>query len=79
MTLVEVLPKDRDGNIIFSPGGVIDGKPVDGIVNPDWLQTTFPLLASAVVPLTNEDFIILKEIDIFWNENANRWRNQGII
>ena len=79
MLLVDVLPKNSDGDIVISPGGMIVGEPVDGTVNVDWFKANYPQFANAEVPLSDEQYQALQNIDAFWKQNAERWRAEGII
>ena len=77
MTLLDALTID---NIIrLSPGGSADGQPIVGDVDPAWFAETFPMLAEASVPLTDEQYAQLKAVDPFWAQNAERWRAEGRI
>jgi hypothetical protein len=69
MILIEVFPKDFDGQIIFSPSGKIGDELIDGTVNPEWFSNAFPDLALANVPLSDEQFQQLCGID--WTKKAN--------
>lgn len=79
MTLLEALPKNNDGQIVLSPAGEQDGKPLEGTVDPNWFETVFPTLANAEVPLSDENFQALRSIDMFWTANADKWRDAGLI
>jgi len=79
MTLLEVMPKNSDGQIVLSPAGEQDGKPLEGTVDPSWFVTTFPALANAVVPLSEDNLQALRSIDAFWAANADKWRVAGLI
>lgn len=79
MTLLEALPKDKNGMIITPVGGYINGQPVEGRVNPAWFEKVFPDLASATVPLSDADLKALKSIDRTWAKSAEHWRVERII
>ena len=77
MTLLDAIT--TDGRIMVSPGGCAVGQPIVGEVDPAWVAETFPALAEATVPLTDEQFAQLRSIDPFWEQNAERWRAEGRI
>ncbi len=79
MNLVDTLPKDGDEQIIFSPAGKINDTEVAGTVNPEWFGNSFPDLANAETPLTEEQFSQLCAIDWTWKANAERWRSENLI
>lgn len=79
MTLIDKLPKNEEGQIILSPGGSINGKPVDGVVEPTWFSENFPEIANAEVPLGDKEYQALRGIGDFWRQNAERWRAEGLI
>lgn len=79
MTLIEALPKNDDGNIKLEPAGIKDNKYINGYVYREWFENNFGTLANATVPLTDEQFTQLKNIDQFWKMNAEKWRDEGLI
>jgi hypothetical protein len=79
MNLLDVLPKDFMGYIILNPGGSMNGKPIEGYVDPEWVKVNYGTLAAASVPMTNEQLAELKAIDEYWSQNADRWRVEGLI
>lgn len=79
MRLLDALPKNAEGYIVFSPGGRVNGQLTDGLVDPFWFETNFSSLASATVPLSDVDFFALRNIDEYWAQNADRWRAEGLI
>jgi len=76
--LVDVLPKDENGQIILDPAGKMGEETYAGTVNAEWFVNVFQV-AIASVPLSDADFATLKGIDDFWGINAYKWREQGII
>ncbi len=76
--LVDVLPKDTNGQIILNPAGKIRSELVSGTVDPTWFKASYPV-ASSNVPLSTTDFATLKGIDQFWSANADVWRSQGLV
>ncbi|MCE5220049.1 MAG: hypothetical protein LLF98_01975 [Clostridium sp.] len=78
MTLIEALPKNEDGQIILNPGGIMDGVSIQCTVDTRWFETNYSNIANVEVPLTQEQLNILK-IDVFWSENVDKWKMQGII
>lgn len=78
MTLIDVLPKEF-GKIVLSPGGSINGENIDAHVDQQWFINNFPEIANAEVPLTDEQLQKLKNIDVYWKQNAERWRLEGLI
>jgi len=79
MTLIDVLPKDFEGNIILNPAGEYKGDYVEGSVNPSFLEKHFSEISSAELPLSEDLFEQLKRIDRFWKINAEKWRENGLI
>jgi|GEM_PF-2794315 len=79
MKLADVLPKNNRGNIIMPVAGSIDSQPVEGEVAQAWLESQYPDIANAEVPLSAESYAALQGIDKFWAESAALWRQQGII
>ena len=82
MTLLEALPKDGRGQIVLDPAGTVGDppQPVPGTCDPTGLQTNFPGLAGAAVPLSAADYAALQAIDVVcWAPNAQKWRAAGII
>ena len=79
MTLLDKLPRSENGEIILSPGGKVDGTPVNTTVSPVWFSENFPDLATAELPLTEDLFQRLRGIDPYWRQNAERWRSEGLI
>lgn len=79
MTLLEILPKTEAGEIILTPGKKIAGEYHDSTASPTWFAETFTDLAQATVPLTDEQYSKLTAIDSYWAQNAERWRDDGLI
>jgi len=81
MTFVEVLPKDENGQIIFSPGAKnnVTGEYEDGKVNPEWLKNAFPNIANDEMPFSKEHYDFLNNADIFWKVNMINWRKNGVL
>lgn len=79
MTLLEILPKNEFGEIVLAPGKSIAGEVHDATASPAWFAETFPDLAHATVPLADGQYAKLKAIDSYWAQNAERWRDEGLI
>jgi len=79
MKLVDALEKNNRGKIVLPVAGSLDGQPVAGEVNPEWLTANYPDIANAEVPLSAESYAALQGIDEFWSESAAIWRQQSII
>jgi hypothetical protein len=78
-TLVDVLPKNDDGRIIFSPAGKSGDTYIDGSVGVEWFKNVFTNLANATAnPLTQTNYEALKSIDMFWKINAINWRKNKV-
>lgn len=77
-TLVEILPKNDDGRIIFSPAGKSGDTYIDGSVGVEWFKNVFPAIANATIPLAQEHYEALKAVDEFWKINAINWRKNGV-
>ena len=77
MTLLECIVED--GIIILDPAGKQNGQHLTGGVSPEWFVQNYPDLATATLPLTQEHFEKLKNIDKYWTQNAERWRSEGLI
>jgi hypothetical protein len=79
MILVDSLPKNESGQIVFSPAGETgDGVFIDGTVSPDWFKNVFSGIANSELPLPREQYDAMKAIDKFWLMNAAQWRKNGV-
>jgi hypothetical protein len=79
-TLVDTLPKNDDGRIIFNPAGEMNNTFIAGSVGVEWFKNVFTDLANATAsPLTQTNYEALKAIDMFWKINAINWRKNGVI
>ena len=78
-TLIDVLPKDGNGQIKLPVAGEINGQTVEGTSDPNWLTENFASLASANLPLSALDFAALQAIGPYWSQCATAWRAQGLI
>ena len=77
--LIDVLPKDANGQIVLLAAGEISGEIVGGMSDPSWLTTNFAALSAASTPLSSTDFASLQAIGPYWAQSADTWRAQGLI
>ena len=77
MTLLESLPKDKQGeNVLIEVGGK------QGVISVGYFEMRYPEFMKMAVPLSQTEYnMLLKASEIHEIEQLNfvRWRNEGVI
>jgi len=66
--IIDKLPKDRDGLVLFQVGAYDDDEPIPFSCFPDTLARMFPIVNEKKYPLNDNDFQMLLD------KSSNCWR-----
>lgn len=80
MTLMDVLPKNNNGQVEIPIGAKTGENVYPGTVDPDWLSQVFADFVNKEVPLSDVDYqALLNASTPNWKLNWEEFRRQGII
>ena len=82
-TFIETMPKYEAeflGEVFdMKPVGDANGTFIDGQMRVSFFVDNYAAIANATLPLAQEHYDALKEINKYWKINAINWRKNGII